>query len=197
MGRNLEFDHNQVLNRAMQVFREKGYEKTSIKELEKATGLSSGSLYNSFGGKQALFAAVMQHYNTTVVQQRIKHYLEEAFDPLQGIKNLFHSLLNEPGKTSYGCLLTNTAVEFNNHSTVVTQDLDTGFKLLESGFRNQLRKCHGMGLVSTETCPEQTALQLLVFYQGILVFVRSGLRHREVTLLINKTLNQILGGKAL
>ena len=76
MARALEFDQDQALTSAMAVFRRLGYAGVSIKALEAETGLSSGSIYNSFGSKEALFARAVVHYNQIVVRQRLLTHLQ-------------------------------------------------------------------------------------------------------------------------
>ena len=50
-----QFDPAAALDRALAVFWHKGYEATSIQDLELATGLGRGSLYNAFKDKESLF----------------------------------------------------------------------------------------------------------------------------------------------
>ncbi|WP_417453139.1 TetR/AcrR family transcriptional regulator [Kiloniella sp.] len=193
MGRNLSFNEKETLAKVANIFREKGYEATTVKDLEKATGLTSGSLYNSFGGKEALFDIAIGYYNNNVVRNRISRFLDQADDPLAGLKDLFHSLLNELGGQENGCLLTNTAVEFNNRRRHITQELDTGFSLLEAAFKRQIIRCTEKGKISKHPSPQQAATRLLIFYQGILVLVRAGLRRKEIEQIINDEVDMILG----
>lgn len=193
MGRNLSFNEKETLAKVANIFREKGYEATTVKDLEKVTGLTSGSLYNSFGGKESLFDIAIGYYNNNVVRNRISRFLDQADDPLAGLKDLFHSLLNELGGQENGCLLTNTAVEFNNRRRHITQELDTGFSLLEAAFKRQIIRCAEKGQISKHPSPQQAATRLLIFYQGILVLVRAGLRRKEIEQIINDEVNMILG----
>ena len=55
MARPREFDEEQVLRRALEVFHAKGFDGTTLDELEQATGLGRGSLHGAFGDKRALF----------------------------------------------------------------------------------------------------------------------------------------------
>lgn len=50
-----------VLDAAMLLFWEQGYEATSLAQLRAATGLSSASLYGAFGSKEGLFKQVVEH----------------------------------------------------------------------------------------------------------------------------------------
>src|SRR3954462_7964635 len=54
-GRPREFEVDDVLDRAIEVFRERGYEASSLADIERATGLNASSIYNTFGSKQTLF----------------------------------------------------------------------------------------------------------------------------------------------
>jgi TetR/AcrR family transcriptional repressor of nem operon len=62
MGRPRAFDMEEVIARAVPVFREHGYEGASIDRLKTATGLTAGSLYKAFKDKRGVFAAAFAHY---------------------------------------------------------------------------------------------------------------------------------------
>lgn len=62
MGRTREFDDTQALDRALQVFWEKGFEATSIGDLVKATGVNRASLYQTFGSKRELFQKALDRF---------------------------------------------------------------------------------------------------------------------------------------
>src|SRR6185312_856599 len=62
MARPKSFDENAVLDQAVELFRARGYEGTSLAELESHLGLGRQSLYNTFGDKQALFIKALDRY---------------------------------------------------------------------------------------------------------------------------------------
>src|SRR5277367_2937471 len=61
-GRPREFDMNEALDRAIQVFCEQGYNATSIGDLIDAMGLASGSIYKAFRDKRAVFLAALDRH---------------------------------------------------------------------------------------------------------------------------------------
>lgn len=61
-GRPREFDIDEALDRALDVFWQKGYEGTSLDDLTAAMGISRPSLYSAFGKKDELFRRAVERY---------------------------------------------------------------------------------------------------------------------------------------
>jgi AcrR family transcriptional regulator len=178
MGRNRSYDEESVLSGAMHAFRRKGYQAVSIRDLEEATGLKGGSIYNSFGDKAGLFNAAFAHYNQVVLQGRIDRYIS-AEAGLRGLQELFLSLLHEPNDEAFGCLITNTAVEFGGQ-TQPHRCVDEGLQVLTQAFAERLEATRYDGRLRTGVEPLCAAVKLLALYQGVLVLVRAG--HDKFTL---------------
>lgn len=64
MGRNRTFVEDDVIALCADVFRQTGYEGTSIDDLVQATGLHRGSLYKAFGSKRGLFILALKNATT-------------------------------------------------------------------------------------------------------------------------------------
>lgn len=159
MARPRMFDPDAVLTDVMNVFRRKGFAACSVRDLELASGLTSGSLYNAYDDKRGLFQAASDHYLNTVVRQRIRAFAPQR-SGIEGLRALFLSTLNEPAEEAFGCLITNSAVEFGQVGApdFVAQGLET----LRAVFVDRLDG------------DDTGADALLAFYQGILVLVRAG-----------------------
>lgn len=63
-GRPRSFDRAQALDRAMEVFWEKGFESTSISDLTAVMGINPPSLYAAFGDKERLFLEAVERYQS-------------------------------------------------------------------------------------------------------------------------------------
>ncbi|NYH55331.1 AcrR family transcriptional regulator [Nocardiopsis arvandica] len=65
MGRPRSFDRDAVLDKAMRLFWERGYEQTSISDLTQELGISAPSLYAAFGDKRTLFEEAVARYEAS------------------------------------------------------------------------------------------------------------------------------------
>jgi AcrR family transcriptional regulator len=63
-GRPRGFDRDDVLDRAMRLFWERGFEATSISELTEAMGITPPTLYTFFGDKKQLFLEAVARYQS-------------------------------------------------------------------------------------------------------------------------------------
>jgi TetR/AcrR family transcriptional repressor of nem operon len=191
MGRTRDYDEGSVLTGAMQAFRRLGYEGASIRDLEAATGLKAGSIYNSFGDKAGLFDAAFAHYNEAVLRRRI-----DTFAPPErgvgGLRKLFLSLLQEPDGGTFGCLITNSAVEFGAGDTQ-HRCVQQGLRMLEVAFLQRLTSAHADGVLRAGIAPGATATKLLALYQGVLVLIRASHSPAALKRLINQEFDQLEG----
>jgi len=109
MARPREFDVDQALDRATEVFWTRGYEATSVQDLVDALGVNRASLYGTFGDKAQLFAAVLDRYG----QQVKAHIARELAPPAAGaeaIRSWFRALIQMATQPTgpRGCLLIGT-----------------------------------------------------------------------------------------
>lgn len=113
MARTQGFDRETVVRAARTEFWRTGYEEASIPALERATGLSRSSLYNTFGSKRGLFDAAVDSYLDEVVRPRLQPLTQETVLPaavvdyLTGLRGALSSGDTMPAEN--GCLLVNTA----------------------------------------------------------------------------------------
>lgn len=173
MGRSVEFDRDVVLSGAMEAFRHRGYGAVSIKDLEAATGLKSGSLYHSFGDKAGLFQAAFDHYLKHVLDDRIATYADPQ-SGTAGLEKLFLTLLDEPGGGAFGCLITNSAIEFSAEDAGVRLALERLHTLFSARLTAAKRTHIKLSPPALSMPATAAATRLLALYQGVLVLVRAG-----------------------
>ena len=120
MARPREFDSDEVLARAVRLFWAKGYDGTSLDQLDRATGLNRGSLYNAFGDKRQLYLAALDHYGRNEIVAGVR-LLESGGPAPVALAKLFFGVAKavEAGAGRDGCLLCNAAVERAPHDPEV------------------------------------------------------------------------------
>ncbi len=173
MVRARAFDEDTVLTGAMTAFRRSGYAGVAVPALETATGISAGSLYNAYGDKRGIFLAAFEHYLKAVLEARIIRFASPAHG-LSGLRQLFLSLLREPQGEKFGCLITNSAIEFGADDAITGQTARRGFDILERLFLDRLTAAQSLGKLRSSVDPKSASMRLLALYQGVLVLVRGG-----------------------
>lgn len=64
-----EVRKQEILDTALKLFGENGYEKTSITDIAKAIGVAQGLCYRYFPSKEALFDSAIEQYADVLVEQ--------------------------------------------------------------------------------------------------------------------------------
>jgi len=132
MPRRKQFDPDEALAKAMDLFWAQGYESTSIQQLVDAMGINRFSLYDTFGDKHSLFLAALDRYRAEVVEELFST-LETAQDGATAIRSFFlgqaESLSSE--ETVRGCLLTNCSTE------LAARDEEAGARVRDSIARSE------------------------------------------------------------
>ncbi|MFI1675877.1 TetR/AcrR family transcriptional regulator [Streptomyces sp. NPDC020607] len=106
VGRPRAFDMEAVLEAAMLLFWEQGYEATSLAQLRAATELSSASLYGAFGSKEGLFKQVVEHYMDGP-GGAVDGIEDETVSPREAVAGLLHRSIDMQADSSHptGCLI--------------------------------------------------------------------------------------------
>lgn len=167
------FNEEEIVGKAMGVFWEKGYEPASMADLIAVTGISRGSLYNAFGGKQQLFVRALQKYDTDN-RRAILAEMEAMDDPTRAIAALFDSIVAETvadaGKK--GCFIVNTASELVTHGDEVNRIVRNGLREFEAFFRRSIEVAQARKQLPSSLDAEATAKGLAAMIVAIRVLGR-------------------------
>ena len=169
-GRPREYDEEQVIERAMQVFWTEGYHATSLPGLLAATKLSRGSLYAAFGDKHGIFLRALDRYIDQALA-RTDRELSATPDALANIQLCIDGYLarteGEAGKR--GCLVVATAMEMAAHDKEVAARIGRFFKLMEARLSMALTRARQEGTIASDVDPQAFAHMLICLLEGIRV----------------------------
>ncbi|WP_394829248.1 TetR/AcrR family transcriptional regulator [Pendulispora albinea] len=171
MARPREFEFEEALQKATEVFWSLGYGGASVDELIKGTGLARGSLYKAFGDKRTLFLMVMDRY----VDQRLRLYSKGLFQRPGPIKEAIRQTMLDhvkratgPG-TERGCLVTNTATEIGVRDPDVALLLARMFRRMEELFAEAIARGKAAGEIAASKDERAIARFLVLTTQGVRV----------------------------
>ena len=194
-GRPKSFDKDSLMNSAVKLFWKQGYQATSVRDVAAAAGLTTGTLYNEFGGKEDLYAAAVTHYVSTIIYPRVDKILLSNPDdfPQLGSKlgtdgtpsDRIHYFLSSsvhglPKSVAHqACLLINTQMEVDlSKSKAIKQALSKGLKYIERGLTLQLNE-HFKKDSNTQNVPA-ALVQINIFMTGLLLTAKSRQQSSEL-----------------
>ncbi|BDX04524.1 TetR/AcrR family transcriptional regulator [Planctobacterium marinum] len=165
MARRPQYDVDEVLTEAVQIFLEHGYNGAVMDEIIARTGFNRRGFYLEFGSKQSFLYKVLAHYQATVLQQILGNL--ERNQGLSSITQFFNDYVSlVKGK---GCLLVNTVTELGYDDKHVRSIGRHYVDQLEIGFIGCLERAIEHKQVRADINIEATALQLCNYVQGFAV----------------------------
>jgi AcrR family transcriptional regulator len=110
-GRPRSFDRQAALERAMEVFWDRGYQAASMTDLTEAMGINSPSLYAAFGSKEALYREAVEHFAATESDEILAplRNAPTAREALEGYLIASARTFTRPGRPP-GCMVVLSAV---------------------------------------------------------------------------------------
>jgi TetR/AcrR family transcriptional repressor of nem operon len=175
MSRPKEFNPDDAIEKAMQVFWYKGYEATSMEDLLTAMDLSRGSLYDTFGDKRQLFLKVVDRYCTTFASSKFS-LLDQPGPALPTLRRFICDLIEgglaDPQRR--GCLISNTVMELSPHEKEIAGRLRQALKMAEDAFLKVLTRAQKQGELHMGQDPRTLAQFLVTMMQGAVVMIKAG-----------------------
>jgi TetR/AcrR family transcriptional regulator, transcriptional repressor for nem operon len=111
MARTKEFDENEVLEKAVELFRRRGFQSTSFGEMTAELGVNRQSLYDTFGDKQSFFIAALKRYGARAIDQ-MRRILSTSEPVRSQLRQIFDGTRNYVcSEGHYGCLMVNSMIE--------------------------------------------------------------------------------------
>jgi TetR/AcrR family transcriptional repressor of nem operon len=189
MARTKQFDERQALIKAMLVFWEKGYEGTSIQDLESAMELKRTSIYNAFGNKRRLFERVVACYKESVMAELIAA-MDSAPDIREGVRRMLNGVLEmhfdetNPG----GCLVVLSVLESEQHDARARADLEKTMHDMKSLLQLRLNRAKKAGELAPDLDAGSMASTIAATMAGMMVLGKANFSKAA----LKKTVNQVV-----
>lgn len=162
MARTKAFDETEVIDRALAMFWQQGYEATSVRDLLSHAGISSSSLYATFGDKHELFCAALDRYRALEREQFAAILADsQAIRPTLNdlYATLIDTLLLDDG--SRGSFTLNAAIELGGRDLPVLDRLRHHFDDVCGMLASRLAEAQARGEINAVTPAADLARYLL------------------------------------
>ena len=168
------YNRDELLDRAIELFRRQGFSATSTAELVEELGVNRKSMYAEFGSKQELFEAALGRYSEQTLT-RVLAPIEAKDADADSIRTAFenYASASKGAFSGLGCLMCNTAVERAALDPGSGRFVDAYLKRLADNFRNALGNAHRKGQVAAGSDLDALAAFFAMSLVGISALIRA------------------------
>lgn len=170
MARPKEFDPDTVLDRALELFWERGYDATSMADLVEHLGIGRASLYTTFGSKHDLYLKALDRYLLRVDPSPLE-FLSRPGPALPLVRALVERYAQQCAEDVHGrgCMVVNAAIERLPGDRLVARRVEMAWDTLEAALAAALHRAQVQGELAPDKDPRSLARFFLVFLQGLRV----------------------------
>jgi AcrR family transcriptional regulator len=179
-GRVRQFDADDALDRALEVFWARGYEGTTLPELTRAMGINRPSLYAAFGNKKRLFHQALDRYQTgpqSFLTEAMKQPSARAV--VEAIFAGFVEMRRDRDK-SRGCLIVSGALACGEEAEPVRRELARLREATVAALRERLERAVREGDLPERTDCATLARYIATVLNGLAVQAASGATEQEL-----------------
>ena len=182
IGRPREFDPDEVLDKAMQLFWTKGYEATSLEDLLETMGLSKSSFYQTFQSKHQVFERSIDQYRE-LMEVTLRERLRHAKSGLAFIEETLASVGGEACRMGRprGCLFMNSASEFAQRDPAIDKLVREGVGKMTDLFMEAVTRAQKEGEISAKRNPRSLARYLVNNLSGLNALAKAGMDPKSLS----------------
>lgn len=190
MARHKEFDRDEVLHKAMEVFWSRGYGAASIQDLVKHMGINRQSLYDTFGDKHALYLQALDRYGE-VEGRRIFELLEQPGPVKKTLRQLFKGVVEGSlcDGQRRGCFMGNAMSELAGRCKETAARTGSSLAATEQAFYRTLLRGKKEGELKGVRDPRAVARFLNSSFQGLVLMAKATQDRKTLEDVIKVTLS--------
>ena len=190
MARQKEFDPEEVLHRAMELFWARGYEGTSIQDLVKHMRINRQSIYDTFGDKHSLFLQALDRYRE-IHSRKVFEVLDRPGSVKRNLRLLFREVvdtaLSEEGRR--GCFVGNAMSELAGRRKETAASACNSVGSAERTFQHSLQRGKEQGELPAVRNTDAVARFLYSSLQWLLLLAKATRDRRLLNDVVKVTLS--------
>ncbi len=183
-----------LLQAGVSVFSSSGFNGSSVQDITDAAGVPKGSFYNHFDSKEALGAAVVEHFWEHKASKALAVLEKDATKPLLRLQNYFRTVATEFEANGYhcGCFIGNMTAELSDHSAVISEQLSDIYARWTRRVAECLAEAQQAGDITSRIDPATLATFALNAWEGALLRARVEKSSRPLQQFIDTLFTQLL-----
>jgi TetR/AcrR family transcriptional repressor of nem operon len=193
MPRVKQFDENEVLTKAMNLFWKQGYSATCVRDLVSHLGINRASLYDTFGDKEQLFKKSFELYRKTSMEG-LALFFQSQPNVRDGFSKLFNIAIEEAilDKDRKGCFVVNITTELIPNDESLLKVLESNKQDIENLFYEYLKKGKEKGQLKDSKDLKSISSLFYTLYSGIKVVSKIETNKKELTNSVNLALSLLV-----
>ena len=162
------------MQKAKDVFTEKGYNGTSMDDLVQATGLSRSSIYDTFGDKHGLFLKTLDQYRCAQLSD-LKQLQAKTDSPKKKIRVIFDYVVKDmlSDEDRKGCMLVNASMEMSCVDKEIARAALENMEEMEEQFSRLIKEGQAKGEIAKKASPKALARYLYSNLMGLRIVGKS------------------------
>jgi TetR/AcrR family transcriptional repressor of nem operon len=174
MARPKEFDRDEALHKAMEVFWARGYEAASVQDLVEHMGINRQSLYDTFGDKHSLYLQALDRYEQ-VESRKLFELLQRPGSVKKAFKDLFNGVVEGSLRDQQhrGCLMNNAMSELAGRCAATAEKTRHNMAAIEDAFYGALLRGKKSGELKEVREPRAMARFLYNSFQGLTLMAKA------------------------
>ncbi len=182
MGRPREFDEEQALDRAMQVFWGRGYRNTSLDDLLNAMRIQRGSFYNTFGSKKETYLRAIDRYSEFMFNggpYTQAAHMEPGLGALAAMVDSYIDSVTGDAEPR-GCFFAHVSKEHRGDDPAIQQAIMAGIERMRGIVKRSIEAAQRDGDLPGEVSAEGMATLFMSVAWGIHVMAEAGLPKEDL-----------------
>jgi TetR/AcrR family transcriptional regulator, transcriptional repressor for nem operon len=194
MARPKEFERDEALRTAMQVFQRQGFGATTTDDLRHAIGIGRQSFYDTFKGKEEIYLEALQVY----ASDRFAMFLSESRkskSPLEAIQRILLKIPREDKKQrTLSCLGVSSICEFGESNEEVSRINKSATAALLTLLATLVAEGQKKGEIKSALQASPVAQYLLTLIGGMRINARGGATPELMTQIIEVAVSGLKSG---
>ncbi|THH34833.1 TetR/AcrR family transcriptional regulator [Aliishimia ponticola] len=172
MPRKPEFNRDDLIGRARDLFWQRGWAGTSLKDLERVLKMNPGSFYAAFGSKDALFGLAMDRYAKDG-RERLRNLAEDS-GPLTALQQFPQLVIGSADAPAKACMLAKTVLELQTRGHPLADQANQHLRAMEDRFADLFRQAQQLGEISSDHDPAILARRYQSDLMGLRISAERG-----------------------